>query len=96
MSEEALNLTPEEIVEHIGNSIAQQEYVSNLMNDFTSMRISRAQLLGSLYDFNDPNVLAHIMGDMVTLLENMHIAMNPMPEDGFVSLTPKDDNGSGE
>ena len=72
----------------------EQAYVTRLMNDFTDMRVSRAQLLGSLYDFSDPNVLAHIMGDMVTLLENMHIAMNPMPEDGFVSLTPKDDNGS--
>ncbi len=94
MNEEPLNLTPEEITNHIGNSIAHQEYTAQLMVDFTDMRISRAQLLGNLYDFSDPNVLAHILGDVVTLIENVHIAMNPPPPDGFVSLTPKDNDGS--
>ena len=69
-------------------------YIANLMDDFTEIRSERTARLAELYDFSDSNVLTHIFGDMVTLLENVHILLNPPPEDGFVSLTPKDPNGS--
>src|SRR5215213_1658983 len=72
----------------------EETWVGNLMSDFTDMRIARAQKLAEIYDFTDPNVMAQMLGDMVTLIENIHIATNPMPADGFVSLTPKDPDGS--
>jgi hypothetical protein len=69
-------------------------YISNLMDDFTKSRAERASRLGELYDFGDPNVLGHIFGDIITLLENVHILLNPPHEDGFESLMPKDADGS--
>jgi hypothetical protein len=74
----------------------EAQHVSNVMNDFTDNRIQRAYKLAEIYDLTDPNVMKDILGDIVTLLENVYIALTPMPEDGFVSLTPKDNDGSGE
>lgn len=72
------------------------DYISNLMEEFTQNRAERAARLAELYDFGDPNVLSNIFGDIVTLLENVYIMLNPPHEDGFESLMPKDPNGSDE
>lgn len=68
------------------------DVVPQLMQQLYDLRTERLDVLRQLINTGDPQAVNHIIADIISMLENMYIMIN-IPQDGFVSLAPKDSNG---
>lgn len=68
------------------------DVVPQLLERLYNIRMERLSVLSQIIDTGDPNAANHIIADCISLLENAFIMLN-MPQDGFISLAPKDPDG---
>lgn len=66
------------------------DVLEQLAIQLNELRAKRWPLVRSMIDNEDP--INNTIADAITMLENLFILLN-MPEDGFHSLTPGDNNG---
>ena len=68
------------------------DIVPQLLERLYDIRMQRLNILSQVIDTGDPNAANYIIADCISLLENAFIMLN-LPQDGFVSLAPKDPDG---
>lgn len=68
------------------------DIVPQLLENLYEIRMQRLNVLSQIIDTADPNAANYIIADCISLLENAYIMLN-IPQDGFVSLAPKEPDG---
>lgn len=64
------------------------DMMQTMMEELFNIRMARLHKLNLLIDQDDSQPVNSLIADMINILENIYVMIN-MPEEGFVSLTPK-------